>query len=81
MTDRIWDVQLQAAFVELDVANERLRPFVLLRARIFQEGNVWCALYGDNIQEGVAGFGETPEKASYDFDKRWANAKLGKDTP
>jgi len=22
---------------------------------------MWCALYGDNLQDGVVGFGESPE--------------------
>lgn len=52
-------------------------PFILLKPRIFPDGNQWCALYGDNIQEGVAGFGDTPAKAQTDFDKNWLNQKLG----
>lgn len=27
------------------------------------DGNAWCALIGDNLQEGVAGFGGTPREA------------------
>ena len=53
------------------VAYEQQRPFVLLRPKMCSDGNQWCALYGDNLQEGVAGFGDTPEQASYDFDKHW----------
>ncbi len=26
---------------------------------ISKDGNMWCALIGPNLQEGVAGFGET----------------------
>ena len=25
----------------------------------YKDGNKWCFLYGDNIQEGIAGFGDT----------------------
>ena len=32
---------------------------------------MWCALYGDNLQDGVAGFGRSPEEAMADFDKNW----------
>ena len=32
------------------------------------DGDQWCALLGDNLQEGVAGFGETPDKAMAAFD-------------
>ena len=27
------------------------------------DGSKWCALVGENIQEGVAGWGDTPYKA------------------
>lgn len=33
----------------------------------FRDGNQWCYLYGDNIQEGICGFGETIYKAAWDF--------------
>ena len=50
-------------------ACEQRRPFIQLRPRLFVDGNQWCALYGDNMQDGVAGFGESPELASWNFDK------------
>jgi hypothetical protein len=27
------------------------------------DGNQWCALLGGNLQEGIAGFGDTPAEA------------------
>lgn len=33
----------------------------------FKDGNQWCFLYGENIQEGIYGFGETIFKAAWDF--------------
>lgn len=33
----------------------------------YKDGNKWCFLYGDNIQEGIAGFGDTITEAAYDF--------------
>ncbi len=33
----------------------------------FKDGEQWCFLYGDNIQEGIAGFGDTIEAAAIDF--------------
>lgn len=51
------------------------RPCVLFRPHLSQDGNQWCALYGDNLQEGSAGFGATPEKAMVDFDIQWLNAR------
>ncbi len=53
------------------VVRECVRPSVLFRPRLSIDGNQWCALYGDNLQDGVAGFGDTPEKAMEDFDSAW----------
>lgn len=38
-----------------------------LRPRISKDGDQWCVLYGENLQEGVAGFGNTPMEAIQDF--------------
>lgn len=46
-------------------------PSAIYRPKVFPDGNAWCALYGDNIQEGVCGFGETPAAAVYDFNQCW----------
>jgi len=54
-------------------ALEMRRPFYMLRPTVFLDGNMWCALYGDNIQDGVAGFGVSPEKAALDFDRNWCS--------
>lgn len=47
----------------------------IYRPKISIDGNQWCALYGDNLQDGVAGFGDSPALAMADFDKNW-HAKL-----
>jgi hypothetical protein len=52
----------------------RQAPSVLYRPRISLDGNQWCALYGDNLQDGVAGFGDSPQAAMYEFDKAWATS-------
>lgn len=38
-----------------------------LRPKISKDGDQWCVLYGDNLQEGVSGFGNTPMEAIQDF--------------
>ena len=48
-------------------------PFTVYRPRLFIDGDQWCALYGDNIQDGVAGFGASPQKAVEDFNRNWNN--------
>jgi hypothetical protein len=52
------------------------RPSVQYRPAISIDGNQWCALYGDNLQDGVAGFGDSPVEAMAAFDIEW-HKKLG----
>ena len=56
---------------EQDLSFELLRPFRLMKTSIHIDGNQWCVLYGDNLQDGVAGFGDSPDEASRAFDKAW----------
>lgn len=56
---------------EFLAAQDRRKPSVLFRPAIFIDGNLWCALYGENVQDGVAGFGESPSLAMDDFDVNW----------
>lgn len=58
-------------------AQEALRPFVILNPRIFPDGDQWCVLLGDDLQEGVAGFGDTPDEASRNFDHEWLHRRIG----
>ena len=53
------------------VAYEMQRPSVIHKPKISLDGNEYCALLGDNLQEGIAGFGESPAKAFTDFDKNF----------
>ena len=46
-------------------------PSTHMRPRLYIDGDKWCALYGDNLQDGCAGFGDTPEGAMADFDHNW----------
>jgi hypothetical protein len=46
-------------------------PSVIFRPSLKIDGNLWCALYGNNLQDGVAGFGESPALAMSDFDRNW----------
>lgn len=54
-----------------DAAAEHTRPSAIFKPRLSIDGNQWCALYGDNLQEGVAGFGDSPADAMRDFDRAW----------
>lgn len=46
-------------------------PAFHLRPRLSIDGNKWSALYGENLQDGVAGFGDSPAEAYADFDRIW----------
>lgn len=50
---------------------EYQRPSVVFKPTLSKDGDMWCALFGENLQEGVAGFGETPAKAMWAFDTAW----------
>lgn len=68
--DISWAMQfIQQEFV--NAAHEMMRPVVLLKPRFFIDGNLWCALYGENLQDGIAGFGKTPADAAHDFDREF----------
>lgn len=60
-----------------EIAVAVTRPHVLMRPAVYPDGNMWCALYGEDLQMGVCGFGETPDAAMADFDKNWYGQKLG----
>jgi len=53
------------------IGYEHCRPSAIMRPKLSTDGNQWCALYGDNLQDGVAGFGDSPAKAMQDFDNSW----------
>lgn len=51
------------------------RPSAIRKPRVFLDGNKWCALDGENLQEGVCGFGDTPDAACRQFDIQWLNER------
>jgi hypothetical protein len=61
----------QAALSRRKAADWSACPHVIMRPSIGLDGTAWCVLYGDNLQDGVAGFGDTPDAAMRAFDKAW----------
>jgi len=49
-------------------------PSVLYKPKIYIDGSQWCVLYGDDIQNGIAGFGDSPQKAMHDFDDNFSKS-------
>lgn len=69
-----FDISHTVAMLSSDfqtVAYEMQRPSVLFRPALAKDGNQWCALYGDDLQSGVCGFGDTPAHAMENFDVNW----------
>lgn len=64
-------VRMEVVTTVARVEDAYCAPHAVMRPRVFLDGEVWCALYGENVQDGVAGFGPTPEKACADFDALW----------
>lgn len=58
-------IELYSHACKVNTPSNRLRP------RLFIDGNQWCALYGEDLQSGVAAFGESPALACAAFDKAW----------
>lgn len=65
----------QAAGVFIDHTqayfDELRRPSTMYRPTLTQDGDMFIALLGPNLQEGVVGVGETPQKAMQAFDLAW----------
>jgi len=60
---------MSQSFAETEI--QRQQPHVLMRPKISQDGDMWIALYGENLQEGVAGCGKSPYEAMIKFDAAW----------
>jgi hypothetical protein len=54
------------------IAGQATLPSVLYRPSLTIDGDRWCALYGSNLQDGVAGFGDSPDAAMWDFNRAWS---------
>jgi hypothetical protein len=76
-------IQSAAAAYE-EAATAQKRPSAIYRPALSLDGNQWCMLYGANLHDGVAGFGDTPAAAADAFDKNWNEERavsLFKETP
>lgn len=60
------------------IRNAYDRPSAVYRPSLSLDGNSWIALYGDNLQTGCVGAGDTPDAAMWDFDRAWHTKAGGK---
>lgn len=63
-------MQHEAAYGTL-IEKAEYNLVAMLKPQIFKDGDKWCVLYGENIQDGICGFGDTPYQAVLDFNKAW----------
>ena len=52
------------------------KSHVQCKAVLAQDGNQWCVLAGDNLQEGICGFGATPMQAVDNFRDDFYNESI-----
>ena len=58
------------------LGEKRILMFISeLKPKLSKDGNMWCFLWGDNLQEGIAGFGEHPFMAARDFVENFEGGK------
>lgn len=57
-------------------AKEDMAFVSALKLTPYPDGNKWCVLWGENIQEGIVGFGDTPIMAIRDFNNSMYKQKL-----
>jgi hypothetical protein len=67
----MWASKIGQSRFNAAIEAEEMNLFSILKPKLFKDGNQWCVLYGENLQEGIAGFGDTPRLAIYDFNKQW----------
>lgn len=65
------EVMQQSIRMQVLNESEEYNLFALLKPKIYKDGDQWCVLYGENIQDGIVGFGDTPYKAVLDWNRNW----------
>lgn len=67
-----FDISHQLAIIQQEfciAAAEMARPSVVYKPSIGPDGDMWCVLLGENLMEGIAGFGKTVAEAMTNFDQ------------
>ena len=66
--DRFNELCLQVGLIEDHLAASEIWECIsMLGIKPFKDGNQWCFLYGENIQEGIVGFGDSIFDAALEF--------------
>jgi hypothetical protein len=63
-----WEVAHAAKVCAQEIAGFHASWHAVLKPRLTKDGDMWCALYGENLQVGISGFGHNPAAALYAFE-------------
>ncbi len=64
--DMLYQIKLDTTVME-----QQYLVFSMLKPKLYKDGNKWCCLYGDDLQTGIAGFGDTPFEAMTNWNAEW----------
>jgi|GEM_PF-4509035 len=70
-----YDEEISSIEYDTAVMTQVYLLFSMLKPKIKREGKQWCVLYGDNLQEGIYGLGDTPYDAVIQFNAAWESQK------
>lgn len=68
LPDNLYANAAECLGIETEAAARRLYWAVVYGLAPFKDGDKWCVLLGEDIQSGICGFGNTPEKAISAFE-------------
>lgn len=57
--------------LNLIVEKQEYNLFATLKPKVYRDGNQYCVLLGEDIMNGIAGFGDTIYLAILDFNKQF----------
>jgi hypothetical protein len=58
------------------LGEKRILVFISeLKTKFSKDGNAYCFLFGDDLQEGIGGFGDTPYGAALDLYNQFMGIK------
>lgn len=63
-----WQVGQAATVLAQEIASYHATWHSVLKPVLTKDGHMWCALHGENLQVGIAGFGATPAHALMAFE-------------
>ena len=63
-----WQVGQAAQVLAQEICSYHATWHSVLKPSLTKDGDMWCAMHGDDLQVGIAGFGETPALALMAFE-------------